>query len=521
MSHATQVSRASLLARTAWWIGPLFAFMCSLFALLLYWRTAAPGLTWAHEAADGGELLAAAWRNGVPHPPGYPLYMLLLRGWLLAGRTLDPASDLARLGNLLSVLCAATSVGVTALVAAASLPRAAWRWLWAGLAALAWAVAPLLWSQAIVTEVYALHALLVALLGWAVFNRAGAWPFLMPVIACGVAHHLTFVLLLPAVVYLLWQARGGALRALLQTVLVVGMAIGVGLLFYLRTPWAASGGGNPPPVNWGYADNWTGFWWLVSGAAYRSYLFGAEPSELFGRLTGWAYTVTTQYTPVGLALGLVGLAAWDRERPVWRNFSILWVVPVSAYAIAYYTRDSEIYLLPVAWLMAVWLAVGLHEVVAYLTARWGGQWPAVGLAAVAAVGLVLLLVWRLPDISLRSDREAQHFVSAAAAELQPGSILISLADDETFALWYGAWASGELLAADPDLVLVNYSLYQFDWYRRLLRAQYPNVVGDTQSVEELLATQAGQHPIFFSEQLSVVSPNQLSPSGPLWRYQPD
>ena len=47
-------------------------------ALALYARTLAPGLTWAHHGADGGDLLAAALTHGVPHPSGYPAYQLLL-----------------------------------------------------------------------------------------------------------------------------------------------------------------------------------------------------------------------------------------------------------------------------------------------------------------------------------------------------------------------------------------------------------------------------------------------------------
>lgn len=45
---------------------------------LVFLFSLAPGLTWAHQGADGGELVTAAVVNGVPHPPGYPLYMLLL-----------------------------------------------------------------------------------------------------------------------------------------------------------------------------------------------------------------------------------------------------------------------------------------------------------------------------------------------------------------------------------------------------------------------------------------------------------
>ncbi|MBC7222995.1 MAG: DUF2723 domain-containing protein, partial [Anaerolineae bacterium] len=49
--------------------------------LALYGVTAAPSLTWAHDSADGGELLAAAQTLGVAHPPGYPTYLPLLHGW--------------------------------------------------------------------------------------------------------------------------------------------------------------------------------------------------------------------------------------------------------------------------------------------------------------------------------------------------------------------------------------------------------------------------------------------------------
>ena len=56
----------------------------------LYAASLAPGLTWAHQGADGGELLAAAAANGVPHPPGYPLYIMLLQLWLGATGLVAP-----------------------------------------------------------------------------------------------------------------------------------------------------------------------------------------------------------------------------------------------------------------------------------------------------------------------------------------------------------------------------------------------------------------------------------------------
>ena len=92
------------------WITPI---LVSCLSFIFYVETAAPGLTWANQGADGGDLLTAAVTNGVPHPPGYPLYTLLLQFWLWLLGFLQPASDLAWRGNLLSALCAALSVGIT------------------------------------------------------------------------------------------------------------------------------------------------------------------------------------------------------------------------------------------------------------------------------------------------------------------------------------------------------------------------------------------------------------------------
>ncbi|MFP8875042.1 MAG: DUF2723 domain-containing protein, partial [Myxococcota bacterium] len=40
--------------------------------MALYGATLAPSVP----GGDSGELIAAAYRGGIPHPPGYPLYMM-------------------------------------------------------------------------------------------------------------------------------------------------------------------------------------------------------------------------------------------------------------------------------------------------------------------------------------------------------------------------------------------------------------------------------------------------------------
>ena len=124
-------------------------------SLALYVSTLAPTLTWGWDgkAVDGGELLAAAKTLGIPHPPGYPTYTLLLRGFA----TLVPLGDFAYRGNLLSAVMASGAVLAvywTTLSFCRALRPEAPKLLATAGAALGSAVlatSPLFWSQATVT----------------------------------------------------------------------------------------------------------------------------------------------------------------------------------------------------------------------------------------------------------------------------------------------------------------------------------------------------------------------------------
>ncbi|HEX9372696.1 MAG TPA: DUF2723 domain-containing protein, partial [Roseiflexaceae bacterium] len=121
-------------------------------ALALYAATLLPGIG----SGDTAEFQRVAPTLGIAHPTGYPLYTIL--GWLWSQLPLGdtPAWRM----NLLSAVAAALAVGVVYLVARASGQARAV----AAAAALALAASATFWSQATIAEVYALAALLQALL---------------------------------------------------------------------------------------------------------------------------------------------------------------------------------------------------------------------------------------------------------------------------------------------------------------------------------------------------------------------
>ena len=120
-------------------------------AAFVYGLTLSPSVG----AGDSGELILAAHSLGIPHPPGYPI-------WLLLARCADlvPWGTVALRVNALSALLAAAAAGLFYLLAArcglGRLGRAA--------GTIVFAASTLVWDNAVQAEVYSLAAALFLLL---------------------------------------------------------------------------------------------------------------------------------------------------------------------------------------------------------------------------------------------------------------------------------------------------------------------------------------------------------------------
>jgi len=125
--------------------------LAALAALVVYSITLHPSIP----GGDSGELIAVASCAGVAHPPGYPLYTLLGFAWM----HVVPFGAIAWRMNLLSAVTAAGAVGIVAWTVRRFTHSAA-----AALAgALALAFSTPFWKNAVVAEVFALNALLAAM----------------------------------------------------------------------------------------------------------------------------------------------------------------------------------------------------------------------------------------------------------------------------------------------------------------------------------------------------------------------
>jgi hypothetical protein len=470
---------------------------------LIYFMTLAPGLTWANQGPDGGDLITAAATGGVAHPTGYPVYLLLARFFQLL-----PIGSLAFRTNLMSaVVTVIAALLVYDLVTRfLSTSTGDQKWL-AGLAsAFAFGLSPLIWSQAVITEVYALHALFVTLVLYLSsadlsgrFDQKGLDRLLGFTLGLAVGNHVTSILLLPILLisiffrrqYLtgevsLAEQQKPDINSLLRRLTWLGM----GLLVYISLPLRAL---SQPPVNWGNPLTLDGFGWLVSGKLYQDQLFALKLSSVWPQVQAVAALLVEQFGIPGLVIGLVGLVVFYRSSRLYR--ATIWIFfAFIAFAIIYATYDSYMYLIPAFLCFAIWIGLGVGGLLDIFVQRFRQIGIVVGLIFILYLFILAGNHWHQVDAS--HDLRAESFGKEVLALAPANAIVFAKGDKAIFVLWYFHYA----LHNRPDLAIVATDLLHFDWYQKTLHTNYPNLALPGPFPFATTVTEANpEHPVCFIE----------------------
>ena len=257
---------------------------------------------------DDGLFLMAGVHLGVAHPPGYPLYTLILHLF-----TRLPFGDAAVLGHLSSAVLGALACGAVyggaRLLRASPLPALTAAWLFG--------VSEQFWSQAIIAEVYTLNALLffatyaLVLLGasepgrgWPLWSAAVAW-------GAGLANHWPLMVLatpgLALALLPVWRVVLPRLPRLLAA------AFASAALPYAWMVWLSHQG--PAISFYGPIEGWDEFWFYVSRSGYSGVDVSpaAGWSDRAGFLGWFAGDLVRQTTLPGTVLAVLGLGALARR----------------------------------------------------------------------------------------------------------------------------------------------------------------------------------------------------------------
>jgi hypothetical protein len=425
-----------------------------------------PGLA----AGDSGELVTAAATHGVAHPPGYPLYVLAGGAWLQLWRHASPAWAL----NLFSAVCMAAA----AAVLAGAVRRARGSWLAGVFAAWLFAACPPVFTNALVAEVFALHALLssLALLALCSTPAAGAVALAILGTLALSLHHTLVLLALPGFVACAWRAlrpRDGRVRL----VFAIVFAALVGLVPLLWLPFAARHAG---ALVWGEPTTLKGFVSLLLRAEYGTFRLdplAAGHTASTAQLVAFARALPAQLTWAGLVLAAIG--AWRIS--VTRPEAAAALGVTLALQASFFTRIG--YPVDVPWLIGVVERFQILPllVLVFLAGR-GSVWAVTqvargGRAQVFVFSLLLILVFALGVSRARALHQRGNQLVAALgrgvlASVPKDGVLFTRGDVLHNAITY----LQRIEHVRPDVIALDEELMAYPWYVRRLRARHPDLL---------------------------------------------
>jgi hypothetical protein len=435
--------------------------MAALFAaaLALYLRTLVPGVF----VSDFVEFQYQPLRLGLPHPNGFPSYMLL--GWLWSHL---PIETVAWRMNALSAFGGALAVSVTAGFVHRLTGRAAAGLLAGGLVM----ASPTFWYYALAAERYTLNLALLAGAWWAAWEsaqrqeigRAARCAYLSAfLLALGLTLHPSDALIVPFwLLFVIWRLP--KLRDQLRFWLRLALAAGLPLLLYLYVPlrWAAfadwpllPGIGRSSAIYQGMTHVWyepelrfdlIGRYILGLGSYVASLATGGWQDALRNLWQVTPYWLHDVPWPLLVVAGLGAVGLWQTDCSLalaLGGFSVLLVL-----MIAYITQGkNDAYLLPAFWAVFFCAGLAIDVVLAGLAvfeARLGGGCRAGRprlRAAPAAVLLVVAIVLGLIGLRYpaadrsRAVESPQTWAVNLMHPLEPGAGLLGHWSDLT-PLWY-------------------------------------------------------------------------------------
>ncbi len=475
------------------------ALAASAVVFTFYARRVCPTLSLT---GDSAELVTAAATWGIPHAPGYPLFILIGRAFAAL-----PFGETAWRVHLTSALFHALAVGATGL-AAFTMTSSALAAFCAG-AALALERSFLLGS--LYAEVFPLNDLffaLLVLLAARLRQRPGsAVPFALGLgLAC--AHHMMIALAFPALAILVarpLRTERPRLRAFLALAAPFTLAYALIPIQAARHPFVSWGGVHDLPsfVELLTRHDYGGLLSAVHGEGHGA---GSERCLALGAILTRGFGVVPLVVAAG---GAVALARSDRALGVALVVAALTAGPVFAWrnavatsteeGLAFFERFSTMCAIPIA--VAFGAGAGaVADACRSMPARYAGG------AALAVWSIVAYS--RVLGVDLREDRRGIAFAHDLLLHSPDRSLLLLSGDAAGGASLY---VCGVEHACANRVTIAPGTLFM-PWAMRAARAEHPDVTIPWSSgpalarTHELALANVGARPVFAYPDLLAKDP---------------
>lgn len=507
-------------------LGAVLAFTIP---LIVYLLTLAPSVTFF----DSGEFVTAIASLGSAHSPGYPLFINYAKPftWL-------PFGNVAFRVNIATAISAAAACYGVYLLVCHLLDGEKLLGPPGGLelfrkvaalgAALAFSFTPRLWLQSNHDKPYPLITFIAAMVFYLVFRwrdryREGderpAYIYLGAFL-CGLAFgaHQTIILLIPSFAFLLIIMEWRLITRIKEMVLMTLFGF-LGFSVYLHIPVRAT---QNPLLNWGDAKSLSQFLWHFLRRGYPVEKPPRDLALLWDQIN--AYSVPHEFTAVGMALMLTGMALFFRKR---RDEILAYVIGLFFFLliiVGYFNTPGEMIFLteefftPLYLYSAVFIGLGIFSLIrmgcALVPEHKLSSVPVLFLVGTLALGLPTVLCARnYYENDQHENYIAYDYATNTLRTLPQRTSLFTWGDSGAFPLWYlqGVERMRE------DVALLHTPHLVFTWYldafpdlfsRSVLRTAPLETMNPENVLLAAVSEQIDQRPVFidFSTRYSVAFP---------------
>jgi hypothetical protein len=325
---------------------------CSIFfvTLIVYISTLAPTVYFG----DSGELTAAAYNLGIAHPPGYPLYLLLGKLFML----LVPIGDMAMRMNLLSALFASLTAVLIYLIGRVLTHER----LISTLTSLIAAFSFTFWSQAVVAEVYTLAALFFCTMIFLTLlwlkDQKESWLLLLALTAgFALTHHIIIAVFFPIFFIFILLNRPRLIRDWKLIVKITSLFL-LPLLLYLYLPIRSA---SNPLNDWGNPETFSSMIDHITAKQFSGLFLKHDLDGVMFQLDFFIDALLKQFPFILLILAAVGvIVGLKRKRKVALFFLALLLVNIS-YSLAYYITDIEPHFIHIFLMLILFMGKALDS----------------------------------------------------------------------------------------------------------------------------------------------------------------
>ncbi len=370
------------------WLPPIAIF---LLPSVLYLKTLLPGLGGSGDTAKFqfiGKIL------GIPHAPGYPLYVLL--NWLFVQL---PVKSVAFRANLMSAFFSVLTILILYYLVLTLFQS---RWV-SFFSSLLVALSLSFWCHSVIAEVYSLNSFFVslvflALVKWKMSRRARWLNLFLLLYPLSFGNHLTMITLLPAILLFVIQVEAWTLiKPRFIAAGLAGITATLGLYSYLfirsfqRAPYLEH-----------RVVDLKSLFNVVSGGQFRYAMFPFSFRQvILERLPLFFFHLTAEWPILLLVLACPGLLFFFKKDAKLALLFVLSFLGQAFYILNYDIPDLDPFFIPLVLFLSLFTAAGIKFLFDLAGKRSSLKYFIV-------IGVILVTIWQAGKNYPRADRSGER-----------------------------------------------------------------------------------------------------------------